>query len=485
MSEARSVTAHFVRTWTLTATADPSGGGTVTGGGTYDDGTDVTVTATPNAGYRFVRWAGDCTGTGTCSVAMTATRSVTAHFVARYTLTTSVLTARRRDRLRRGRARRRDGRHGHGHAERGLPLRALGGGLHGHGNLFRDDERGPHRHGRLRAHLDAHGERLASWRRHGQRRRDARRRHAPPRHGHAQRRLPLRPLVGRLHGHGRLYRDDERGPLRHGPLRPHLRLDRERLARRGRDRQRRRDVRHGDERHGHGQPEHGLPLRPLVGRLHGLRRLLPRHERGPRRDGPLRRAPYAHHERLASWRRDRLRRRDVRRRDGSDGHGHGQSGLPLPGVVGGLSRYRGLHGHDERRPLRHRRLRRRSRLQPHRARPARRRGDGHGRGPVQRRDQRHGHGHGEQRLPLQPLDGRGLLRLGRLLRRHDAQPRRHRRLRRALHAHDDRLAIRRRHGYRRGHVRLRGRTSRLPPRPTPATPSSAGRGPARDRGRVP
>ena len=90
MSEARSVTAHFVRTWTLTATADPSGGGTVTGGGTYDDGTDVTVTATPNAGYRFVRWAGDCTGTGTCSVAMTATRSVTAHFVARYTLTTSV-----------------------------------------------------------------------------------------------------------------------------------------------------------------------------------------------------------------------------------------------------------------------------------------------------------------------------------------------------------------------------------------------------------
>ena len=32
-------------------------GGTVTGGGTYDYGTQVTLTATPNAGYQFVRWS--------------------------------------------------------------------------------------------------------------------------------------------------------------------------------------------------------------------------------------------------------------------------------------------------------------------------------------------------------------------------------------------------------------------------------------------
>ena len=89
MSAARSVTAHFVRRYTLTASASPSGGGSVSGGGTYDSGANVTVTASPNSGYRFDRWSGDCTGSGSCSVTMNAARSVTAHFIARYTLTTS------------------------------------------------------------------------------------------------------------------------------------------------------------------------------------------------------------------------------------------------------------------------------------------------------------------------------------------------------------------------------------------------------------
>lgn len=39
-----------------TVTADPTEGGTVTGGGTYESGASVTVTATPNAGYNFVSW---------------------------------------------------------------------------------------------------------------------------------------------------------------------------------------------------------------------------------------------------------------------------------------------------------------------------------------------------------------------------------------------------------------------------------------------
>ena len=89
MTTARSVTAHFTRTYTLTTAASPSGGGTVSGGGTHDSGTDATVTATANSGYRFDRWSGACTGTGTCSVTMNANRSVTAHFIARYALTTS------------------------------------------------------------------------------------------------------------------------------------------------------------------------------------------------------------------------------------------------------------------------------------------------------------------------------------------------------------------------------------------------------------
>ena len=89
MNANRTVTAHFTRTYTLTASASPSGGGSVSGGGTHDAGTNVTVTATPNSGYRFDRWSGDCTGTGACSVTMNANRTVTAHFVARYTLTAS------------------------------------------------------------------------------------------------------------------------------------------------------------------------------------------------------------------------------------------------------------------------------------------------------------------------------------------------------------------------------------------------------------
>lgn len=30
--------------------------GTVTGGGVFEDGTEITISATPNNGYRFVRW---------------------------------------------------------------------------------------------------------------------------------------------------------------------------------------------------------------------------------------------------------------------------------------------------------------------------------------------------------------------------------------------------------------------------------------------
>ena len=41
---------------TITAVADPVEGGTVEGSGTYDGGSVITLTATPNAGYSFVYW---------------------------------------------------------------------------------------------------------------------------------------------------------------------------------------------------------------------------------------------------------------------------------------------------------------------------------------------------------------------------------------------------------------------------------------------
>ena len=41
---------------TITVVVDPVEGGTVEGAGTYDGGTVITLTATPNAGYSFIHW---------------------------------------------------------------------------------------------------------------------------------------------------------------------------------------------------------------------------------------------------------------------------------------------------------------------------------------------------------------------------------------------------------------------------------------------
>lgn len=43
-------------TYTVTATCDPQYG-IVTGSGTYFEGESVTLTATPNSGYTFIRWS--------------------------------------------------------------------------------------------------------------------------------------------------------------------------------------------------------------------------------------------------------------------------------------------------------------------------------------------------------------------------------------------------------------------------------------------
>ena len=53
----RTLVANFqVQGFTITATADPVNGGTVTGGGTYTNGQSCTLTATPATGYNFVNW---------------------------------------------------------------------------------------------------------------------------------------------------------------------------------------------------------------------------------------------------------------------------------------------------------------------------------------------------------------------------------------------------------------------------------------------
>lgn len=54
-----SLMAHFALPFSITATADPTDGGTVYGSGEYDYGTICTITATANEGYTFMYWTED------------------------------------------------------------------------------------------------------------------------------------------------------------------------------------------------------------------------------------------------------------------------------------------------------------------------------------------------------------------------------------------------------------------------------------------
>ena len=65
-----------INSYTLTVTAGT--GGTVTGGGTYNYGTKVTLKATPSAGYHFVKWSdGNTNASRTVTVTGNATYTAT------------------------------------------------------------------------------------------------------------------------------------------------------------------------------------------------------------------------------------------------------------------------------------------------------------------------------------------------------------------------------------------------------------------------
>lgn len=73
--------------YTLTVTSANTSMGTVSGGGTYNYGTSVTITASPKTGYRFVKWS-DGSTSASKTVKVTGNASYTAYFEAiSYTLT--------------------------------------------------------------------------------------------------------------------------------------------------------------------------------------------------------------------------------------------------------------------------------------------------------------------------------------------------------------------------------------------------------------
>ena len=82
MDDDKSVTANFVRVFTLTAQANPAGDGTVSpdNATSHTAGSQVTIVANPADGYQLSEWRGDCTGRGACVVTMDADKSVTANF---------------------------------------------------------------------------------------------------------------------------------------------------------------------------------------------------------------------------------------------------------------------------------------------------------------------------------------------------------------------------------------------------------------------
>ncbi len=80
-------TSHYA----LTISSNPSEGGSVSpGGGSYSDNTELALTATPAAGYRFDHWGGNASGVAnTVQITMDAKKTVIAYFTKLYNLSVS------------------------------------------------------------------------------------------------------------------------------------------------------------------------------------------------------------------------------------------------------------------------------------------------------------------------------------------------------------------------------------------------------------
>lgn len=79
----RTLTANFVQGWTITTSASPASGGTVTGAGNFPDGTNVNLVATASPGYEFAKWTeagADVSTQASYSFSATGDRTLVANF---------------------------------------------------------------------------------------------------------------------------------------------------------------------------------------------------------------------------------------------------------------------------------------------------------------------------------------------------------------------------------------------------------------------
>ena len=65
--------------YTLTVSSG-EGGSVTTEGGTYDEGTKVTITATPNEGYEFIKWEGSDLTNESLTITLNSNQNITATF---------------------------------------------------------------------------------------------------------------------------------------------------------------------------------------------------------------------------------------------------------------------------------------------------------------------------------------------------------------------------------------------------------------------
>ena len=93
VTENASYVAHFILvTYDITAIANPSAGGNVSGAGTYNQGSTCTLTATANTGYTFVNWTKNGTAVSNNSTYSFVVNE-SGNYIANFSLNSYTITA--------------------------------------------------------------------------------------------------------------------------------------------------------------------------------------------------------------------------------------------------------------------------------------------------------------------------------------------------------------------------------------------------------